>query len=86
MNESKLLWSQEFNQPEGQVPDPSVWGRDLGDGTSHGIPGWGNNELQVYTDENAFMTGECLEIEAKRVEDGSAGEAYYGPVQWTSAR
>jgi beta-glucanase (GH16 family) len=86
MNEPKLLWSQEFNQPAGQAPDPSVWGRDLGDGTSHGIPGWGNNELQVYTDQNAFTTGEYLEIEAKKVEDGSAGEAYYGPTQWTSAR
>jgi beta-glucanase (GH16 family) len=32
------------------------------------------------------MTGEYLEIEAKQITDGSAGDAYYGPVQWTSAR
>jgi len=87
MNEAKLLWSEEFDLGAGSAPNPEIWGRDLGDGTDYGIPGWGNNELQVYTEKNAYINarGE-LEIEAERVTDGSAGIAYYGPVQWTSAR
>ena len=87
MPEDKLLWSEEFTQGEGYAPNPEIWGRDLGDGTSHGIPGWGNNELQVYTSENAFVNAEGhLELEARRITDNSAGDAYYGPVEWTSAR
>ena len=87
MSEQKLLWSEEFNQGTGSSPNPEIWGRDLGDGTSHGIPGWGNNELQVYTDQNAFVNEEGhLELEARKITDGSEGTAYYGPVQWTSAR
>lgn len=30
--------------------DRSVWTHDLGDGSDLGIPGWGNVELQCYTD------------------------------------
>ena len=83
----KILWSEEFNQDTGTEPNPAVWGRDIGDGTDYGIPGWGNNELQVYTFENAYVNSEQkLEIEARRITDGSKGDAYYGPVQWTSAR
>ena len=87
MSESKLLWSDEFNLAKGEAPNPEIWGRNLGDGTEYAIPGWGNNELQVYTDQNAFGNGSGhLEIEASAVTDGSAGDAYYGPAQWTSAR
>lgn len=85
MSEPKLIWSEEFSS--GSQPNPEVWGRDLGDGTSHGIPGWGNNELQVYTERNtALNAAGHLEIEARKIIDGSEGDAYYGPVQWTSAR
>lgn len=75
MTEPKLLWTQEFNQPAGSNPDPIVWGRDVGDGSLYGIPGWGNNELQQYTEGNAQTNGESLEITAVLEED-----------QWTSAR
>ena len=87
MSEPKLLWSEEFNQEAGTAPNPEIWGRDIGDGSSYGISGWGNNELQVYTENNAFTNGlGHLELEAKQINDRSAGDAYYGPVQWTSAR
>jgi beta-glucanase (GH16 family) len=33
------------------APDASLWTYDLGDGSAEGIPGWGNNELQVYTND-----------------------------------
>jgi hypothetical protein len=31
----QLVWSDEFNQPDGSVPDPTKWGYDTGGG------GWG---------------------------------------------
>ncbi len=44
------------------APDPDIWTLEIGDGTEQGIPGWGNNELQFYTDrtenvkvENGFL-------------------------------
>ena len=45
-NSWKLVWSDEFDQSVGQAPDTSVWNYDIG----HGSNGWGNNELQRYTD------------------------------------
>jgi beta-glucanase (GH16 family) len=42
---AQLLWSDEFDS--GTAPDPSAWSYDLGDG------GWGNSEMQTYTDSPA---------------------------------
>ncbi len=39
----KLVWSDEFNGPANALPDSSKWGYDLGGG------GFGNNELETYT-------------------------------------
>ena len=87
MTENALLWSEEFNLPEGSEPNSVIWERDLGDGTNYGIPGWGNNELQVYTKTNAYTnSSNQLELEARHIADGSEGEAYYGPATWSSAR
>lgn len=49
----KLVWSDEFNGPANSPPDPAKWIYDLGAG------GWGNHELETYTDnpENAFQDG-----------------------------
>ncbi|MGB5418126.1 glycoside hydrolase family 16 protein [Algibacter sp.] len=57
--ESGLVWSDEFNTDG--APNPSNWGYDLGD------HGWGNNELQNYTNnsENAIVEGGVLKIIAK---------------------
>lgn len=41
--EWELVWSDEFNGTAGNAPDNTKWAFDLGGG------GWGNNELQVYT-------------------------------------
>jgi beta-glucanase (GH16 family) len=48
-----LTWSDEFNGVEGSGPDSTKWGFDIGGG------GWGNNELEYYTNrtQNAFMDG-----------------------------
>ena len=48
-----LVWADEFDGEAGALPDQAKWGYDIG-GT-----GWGNNELQNYTDraENASLDG-----------------------------
>jgi beta-glucanase (GH16 family) len=53
------VWSDEFDGPAGSPPDPSRWGFELGDGSAYDNPGWGNDELQWYTDSvaNAFHDG-----------------------------
>lgn len=83
----KLVWSDEFDGKAGTAPDQQVWGRDLGDGTGIGNPGWGNSELETYTDgaANAATDGRGhLNITTKQA-DGSLN-CYYGPCQYTSAR
>ncbi|HSL29685.1 MAG TPA: carbohydrate binding domain-containing protein [Anaerolineales bacterium] len=82
-----LVWSDEFNTRAGTAPDPAVWGREVGDGTANGIPGWGNSELEYYTagTENAATDGQGnLKITVKEA-DGSL-LCYYGPCEYTSAR
>lgn len=69
-----LLWSDEFDGPAGAPVDPAVWSYEIGDGSAQGIPGWGNDELQIYTagTENAALDGRGnLVIEARR--DGESG-------------
>jgi beta-glucanase (GH16 family) len=69
-----LIWSDEFDTPG--APDPAKWGYDIGTGSS----GWGNNELQYYTNrtDNATVSGGTLKITAKR-------ETFSGSA-FTSAR
>ncbi len=42
----ELVWSDEFNDDQGSSVDPTKWAFDIGRGGN----GWGNNELQSYTD------------------------------------
>jgi beta-glucanase (GH16 family) len=58
-----LAWSDEFDGPAGAPVDPVRWRFDVGGG------GFGNEELQSYTDRatNAHLTGDgSLAIEALR--------------------
>lgn len=73
----QLLWQDEFDY-SGQ-PDSTRWAYHLGDGCPH-LCGWGNNELQYYTDrpENVRVEDGKLIIEARR--ESYAGRSY------TSAR
>lgn len=61
---TELVWSDEF---EAGALDQSKWTYELGGW------GWGNNELQAYTNsnENAFLTGGNLVIEAKKQQSGN---------------
>jgi beta-glucanase (GH16 family) len=67
-----LVWSDEFNT--NGAPDPAKWGYDLGGG------GYGNNELEYYTNrpENVIVENGVLKIKA--IKENYNGSAY------TSAR
>ena len=83
----KLVWSDEFNSRAGSPPDADTWGREIGDGTAIGNPGWGNGELEYYTDStaNAATDGRGNLVITVRAADGSL-QCYYGPCKYTSAR
>jgi hypothetical protein len=53
-----LVWSDEFNGDELS----SDWVYDIGTGNS----GWGNNELQYYTNQNHTVSNGILELKAKK--------------------
>ena len=82
-----MVWSDEFDDPAGTPPDPAKWGYEIGDGTVNGIPGWGNDELQYYTDstDNAATDGSGNLVITAREADG-AYLCYYGLCEYTSAR
>jgi beta-glucanase (GH16 family) len=72
-------WSGEFNGPDHSRPDPAKWR------FSTGGNGWGNHELEYYTErpENSFIRDGNLVIRAVK-------ERFTGPEQvsrdYTSAR
>lgn len=75
----RLVWHDEFDGPDGERPDPLRWAMETGG------DGWGNHELEYYTDRsvNAHLHGGLLVIEARREEYvGSDG----GHARYTSAR
>ncbi len=51
----ELVWSDEFDGDSGTVLNAGKWGYDLGTGQN----GWGNNELQTYTNspQNVSLDG-----------------------------
>ncbi len=63
-----LLAADEFDGPAGSAPNSAIWRYDTGAG------GWGNGELQTYTDSrrNSALDGAGnLVITARREADGS---------------
>jgi beta-glucanase (GH16 family) len=83
----ELVWADEFDEPAGTPPDPANWAFETGDGALNGIPGWGNDELQYYTDstDNVATDGDGHLLITTRAADGSL-QCYYGPCEYTSAR
>jgi len=79
----KLVWSDEFDYVG--PPNPEKWNFQVGD------HGWGNNELQMYTDgANAWVDGEKLIIEARkegdqitstRMNTSGKGDWLYGRIE-----
>lgn len=72
----QLVWADEFDALDGTSPDPSKWTYEIGNGSN----GWGNNELEYYTNrtENVFIRNECLIIKAVKEK--------YDLYNYTSAR
>lgn len=58
----QLIWTDEFDGPDSSAVNPSKWSFNTGAG------GWGNGELQYYTDrtDNAYMQDGSLVIKAQR--------------------
>jgi beta-glucanase (GH16 family) len=84
---STINWSDEFDGSAGDRPDAASWSHEIGDGSDRGNPGWGNQELQYYTDAaaNAALDGEGhLVITAAAPESDLT--CYYGPCLYASAR
>jgi beta-glucanase (GH16 family) len=74
----ELVWSDEF---DGTELDTTSWQAQTGTGTAYGLPaGWGNNELQYYTNfsDNLSVSDGTLKITARQQNLG--GQPY------TSAR
>jgi len=60
----KLIWQDEFNARNGSPIDKSKWKAEVGGN------GWGNHELEYYTDriDNAFQSNGSLVIKAIKEE------------------
>ncbi len=82
-----LAWADEFDDPAGAPPNPANWAYEIGDTTPDGKNGWGNEELQYYTDDpaNAATDGNGNLVITLSKADGSQ-ECYYGPCEFESAR
>lgn len=72
-SDRRLIWQDEFGGPAGAFPDRASWSAELGAG------GWGNEELQTYTDAaaNVALDGNGHLVLSARAEDDGG---------WTSAR
>ncbi|WP_214103784.1 glycoside hydrolase family 16 protein [Acrocarpospora catenulata] len=77
-----VTWSDEFNAASGAPIDGSKWKFDVGGG------GWGNNELQYYTNttRNVYHDGQGHLAITARKENPSNFQCHYGTCQYTSGR
>jgi beta-glucanase (GH16 family) len=76
----QMIWSDEFNSATGTTPDGSKWTPAIGGN------GWGNQEREYYTNNNASQDGNGnLVIEARK-ENPANYQCWYGTCQYTSAR
>lgn len=84
----RLVWHDEFTYTGS--PDSTKWNYDLGNGCPN-LCGWGNNELQEYTNnpKNVRIENGYLIIEAHRLSDStftSARLVTRGKAQWKYGR
>jgi len=76
----QLIWHDDFEGAPSSKPDERWWTSELGGG------GWGNQELQYYTDHNAYQDGESHLVIEGRLENPPNYSCWYGPCRYTSAR
>ena len=68
----KLLWADEFNGKKGSLPSSKNWDYDIGNGY-----GWGNAELEYYTNKPANISTDGkgkLVISANRISDAQGNQ------------
>jgi beta-glucanase (GH16 family) len=75
-----LVWNDEFN---GSEIDPANWVFETGTGCPN-LCGWGNNELQFYRQENAWVEEGVLTIEARK--ENHSGSNYTSTRMKTQAK
>ncbi len=78
-----LVWSDEFNGPQGAAVDATWWTAEVGGS------GWGNNEREYYTNStrNAAMDGNgSLVITAIKEKLSRKNKCWYGRCRYSSAR
>ncbi len=79
------VWSDEFNGPAQQIPDPANWTYDVGNQN-----GWGNGEVEIYCAAQGTNPRQCDPQHPNAFQDGSghlvvrAERTAQG--NWTSAR
>ncbi|HEX3557652.1 MAG TPA: glycoside hydrolase family 16 protein [Pyrinomonadaceae bacterium] len=79
----RLVWDDDFDGAKGSGVDPTKWGAEVGGA------GWGNRELEYYTDgtKNAHLDGRgSLAVEAFAETLPPEFKCWYGPCRYTSAR
>jgi len=78
--DGNLDWEDDF---DGEEVNEDYWTYEVGNGHKQGIPGWGNNELQYYTEgENAHVEDSNLVITVKEEKRSDQ----YGEYDYTSTR
>jgi len=75
------VWADEFNEAAGTRPDPSRWAFDIGGS------GWGNRQLEYYSDTNASTDGDGhLLITSQPLDVTAAPSCWYGACHFVSSR
>ena len=78
--DGNLEWEDQF---DGGEINEDYWTFEVGNGHEQGIPGWGNEELQYYTEgENSWIEDDRLIIEAREEERSDE----FGSYDYTSTR
>ncbi len=78
------VWSEEFDGPNGAVPDAATWGYEVGNNS-----GWGNLEAEVYCNPTSDWPSPCSAKKPNAFLDGHGNlviEARREGGTWTSAR
>ncbi|MCO8269083.1 glycoside hydrolase family 16 protein [Actinoplanes sp. TRM 88003] len=80
--EAAVVWNEDFNGPAGAGVDTSKWNFDTGGN------GWGNQELQYYTDGtgNVAQDGQGNLVITARKGSGGHNDCWNGACQFTSGR
>src|SRR5215472_809797 len=84
----QLVWSDEFNQPDGSSPNPTNWTFETGNNG-----GWGNNELEYYTSRTNNARIENGQLVITAIQESFSGFNYtsarmktQGKWSWTYGR